>query len=378
MKTTEIQRGHVLVVDDTPMNLALLGDMLRRRDYIVSEANDGFKALEMVSKQAPELILLDINMPMMSGYEVCRRLKDDPATKDIPVIFISALNDVQDIVKAFEVGGLDYIVKPFQVREVLARVDGQVTLFRQRRELERLREREIQQMSLMDEMRKQFIGSATHDLKNPLALITGYVYLLETHPPIEHDAEAQLYLGTIKRAAKKMVSLVGDMLDLIKLESGVELVTHPSDFGTLVQEQCQDFVLTTQQKSLAYEVTLSSEPMQVALDNDRMMRVVDNLISNAVKYTPEGGKITVSAEIRIGRVCLEVTDTGLGIPEDAMHNLFKPFFRVQRKEHMEIEGTGLGLSIVKRIVEAHKGEIEVESRLGEGTTFRVWLPLAKG
>jgi len=368
-------KGNILIVDDTPLNVSLLGDMLRRRHYEVWEALDGYRALEIVQQENPDLILLDINMPMMSGYEVCQRLKADPQTRDIPVIFISALNDVQDIVKAFEVGGVDYIVKPFQVREVMARVDGQVTIYRQRREIDALRQREMQQYALLDELRRQFIGSATHDLKNPLALINGYVYLLETHPNIENDAEAQGYLDTIKRAAKKMGQLVGDMLDLLKMEAGIVLDISRFDLSEFVRQQANDFVLPARSKQQRYSVIVPHQPMMIQADANRLSRVVDNLVSNAIKYTPQGGEVVVDLSLVGESASLEVRDSGLGIPQEALAKLFEPFYRVNTVEHRAVEGTGLGLSIVKRIVEAHGGSVQVESQLGQGSVFRVILPL---
>lgn len=374
MKSSD-PKGKVLIVDDTPLNVSLLGDMLRRRHYEVLEANDGYQALEIVSQHTPELILLDINMPMMSGYEVCQRLKADPQTKEIPVIFISALNDVQDIVKAFEVGGVDYIVKPFQVREVMARVDGQLTIYRQRREIDILRQREVQQYALLDELRRQFIGSATHDLKNPLALINGYIYLLETHPSIADDAEAQSYLETIKRASRKMGHLVGDMLDLLKMEAGIDLEIDEFDLSKLVRQQTSDQALPARDKQQRYQVFIPDEPIMIQADANRLTRVIDNLVSNAIKYTPQGGEVMVSLRLVDAWAILEVRDNGLGIPAEALDRLFEPFYRVNTIEHRAVEGTGLGLSIVKRIVEAHGGKIEVESQLGQGSVFRVALPL---
>jgi len=374
MNAAEI-KGIILIVDDTPLNVSLLGDMLRRRHYEVLEAHNGYQALEIVGQQSPELILLDINMPMMSGYEVCQRLKADPKTKDIPVIFISALNDVQDIVKAFEVGGVDYIVKPFQVREVMARVEGQVTIYRQRREIDALRQREMQQYALLDELRRQFIGSATHDLKNPLALINGYVYLLETHPNIESDPEAQGYLDTIKRAAKKMGQLVGDMLDLLKMEAGIVLDISRFDLSELVRQQALDLELPARSKQQRYSISVPDHPLMVEADANRLARVIDNLVSNAIKYTPQGGEVVVDLSLVGESASLEVRDNGLGIPAEALNRLFEPFYRVNTVEHRAVEGTGLGLSIVKRIVEAHGGTVQVESQLGQGSIFRVILPL---
>jgi signal transduction histidine kinase len=364
----------ILVVDDNEMNRDLLVGVLARDDYQAITAADGKTALQIVQDQEIDLILLDINMPYMDGYEVCQRLKADERTAAIPVIFISALGETDNIVKGFDVGGGDYITKPFRYREVLARVEGQLTLYHQQRRIEEMIERERHHHKVLDEMRKQFIGSATHDLKNPIFIISGYVDMLERLPAIVENERAQIYMNAIRRGVDKMNGLVRDMLELLQLEHGVELDKIDYVFSAFVRESVQDMVMRANEKDIDFSVIVPDDKATIAIDPKRMSRVLDNLVSNAIKYTPQGGMVRVTATLDADSASIEVKDTGLGIPEAILPRLFDPFQRVETEEHMAQEGTGLGLSIVKAIVEQHGGTIQVWSELGRGSTFRVELP----
>jgi two-component system, sensor histidine kinase and response regulator len=364
----------ILVVDDNEMNRDLLVGVLDRAEYQSITASDGATALNIVHEQKIDLVLLDINMPRMDGYEVCQRLKADVRTKDIPVVFISALGETDNIVKGFDVGGGDYITKPFKYREVLARVEGQLTLYHQKRQIEEMIERERHQHRVLDEMRRQFIGSATHDLKNPIAIIAGYVEMLERLPVVTDNERARVYMGAIRRGAVKMNDLVRDMLDLLQLEHGIEFEKVDYVFSAFVRESVQDMLMRANDKEIDFSVVVPDEKTTVLLDPKRMSRVLDNLVSNAIKYTPEGGTVRVVGLLEPNVAAIEVRDNGLGIPEEMLPKLFEPFQRVDTEEHMAQEGTGLGLSIVKAIVEQHGGTIQVWSELGRGSTFRVELP----
>jgi two-component system sensor histidine kinase/response regulator len=368
------QGGTVLVVDDNEMNRDLLAGVLERGSYRSVTAADGHAALRIINEQPIDLVLLDVNMPLMSGYEVCERLKADERTADIPVIFISALDETDNIVKGFDVGGGDYITKPFKYREVLARVEGQLTMYWQKRQIEAMMEKERNHHHMLDEMRKQFIGSATHDLKNPIFIISGYMDMLERIPVILESERAQNYISAMRRGVSKMNNLVRDMLDLLQLEHGVEMDKVNYVFTSFVRESVQDTPLRAQEKGVSFTVDVPDDKTLITIDPKRMNRVMDNLVSNAIKYTPEGGSVFVTASIEDDRFTIEVADNGLGIPDEALPHLFTPFQRVETEEHMAQEGTGLGLSIVKAIVEQHDGQVTVQSVLGKGSTFRVDLP----
>lgn len=365
--------GRVFIVDDNDINLDLIASVLERRGYDVHTAVNGVEALQRVHVVDPELILLDINMPEMTGYEVCEQLKQDERVADVPVIFISAMDDLRNVVKGFDVGGVDYITKPFKAKEVIARVNSQLQIYRAKKQIELMHERDRHQFRLIDQMRQQFIGSATHDLKNPLFIIGGYVDMLATNPPVANDPESMEFIEAIRRGIDKMQTLVFDMLDLLEAEKQQELTIDVHDLAQIVQDNLRDVRVRADDKNISFAITADA-PLWVSLDADKITRVLDNLVSNAIKYTPENGHVRVDVRDAGDYVTIVVQDTGLGIPEEMLPMLFTPFERVNTAEHKAQEGTGLGLSIVKAIVEQHGGTIAVESTLGVGSSFIVTLP----
>jgi signal transduction histidine kinase len=373
--TQDAEKGNVLIVDDKLTNLKVLSAMLRRQGYHIETATDGVAGMRKVETFRPDLILLDIMMPEMDGYTVCEHLKADPVTADIPVIFISALDETIDKVKAFQVGGVDYVMKPLQVEEVVARVNSQVTLYKQRREIERLREEDRIYFENLSRLREEFAQAATHDLKSPIAVIMGYINLIRKHEDILQHPDLHAYADEVFNASQYMLRLVTDILDYAKIETGIDLHLTP----TILQDFLADHVRTNEVLALEKNIDLSfvvpDEPARAMIDEAQMGRVITNLLSNAIKYTPEGGSVELSLQIDEDEAIIMVADNGIGIPDESLPRLFNRFFRVKRKEHQAAKGTGLGLSIVKLIVEQHGGSIGVESKLAVGTAFTVRLPL---
>lgn len=369
-------KGTILAVDDTPANLHLLGGILLSSGYHVQVAEDGESALKLVHSMSFDLILLDIQLPDIDGFEVCRLLKADPQTHEIPVIFISAYADTSTVLRGFDLGGVDYITKPFQVKEVLARVANHLTLVRQRKQIEALWEQDRQRYEMLDQMKNRFIQMATHDLRNPLNIILGYAVLLEDVEVSERDAEfVRQAAHELQRSTDKMRTLVTDMLDLARLEVRAQLTKTPISVTTFLERSLVGFQTLANQKQIVLKCIPPAEDITVLGDVDRIERVIDNLLSNAIKYTPPGGHVEVTALANSEQVTIQVSDTGLGIPEEEMPRLFEAFFRSASPEHLKIEGTGLGLSIVKSIVEQHGGQVSATSQFGKGSTFSFTLPL---
>ena len=365
----------ILVVDDTPVNLRVLTEMLKRHEFEVFSAPDGPTALDIAYAEGIDLILLDIKMPGMDGYMVCERLKSDERFSDIPVIFISALTDIDDIVKGFDTGGVDYITKPFKFREVLVRVETHLTLRHQRQQIEEIRERDRQYFESINALREQFIQTATHDLKNPLASIVGYTGVLESYNESANDDTIKSAIEGLRYGSDKMRILVTDMLDLLQMESGFQLYYKPIEINEFVRQCFLEFAIAIKDKKLEFVFAPLDADLQINIDDKWIGRVMSNLISNAIKYTPEQEKIEVVIERQNDIILLHIIDSGLGIPTEDIDQIFDAFYRVRRKSHMQAEGTGLGLSIVRSIVEQHNGEIYVESELGKGSRFTVALPL---
>lgn len=376
-QTANSVRANILVVDDNQANLRLLADMLLMHQYTVHKTTSGTTALELAQTLQPDLILLDIAMPVMDGYQVCQALKADPRTCHIPVIFISAMTETDDIVKGFEVGGVDYITRPFKFREVLARVANQLTLIRQRQEIEALRRQDRQTFESLSRMKDEFIRMATHDLRNPLNVILGYTTVLERiNVAQEHQALMEETRQAIRSNVEKMRRLVTDMLDLAQMETGEHLKPEPVPLGSFLARAVSTFRLLAEQRQIALSFAPPPQEIVALVDPSALTRVIDNLLINALNYTPAGGRVRVRVRGRGNQAFIIVADTGLGVPPEDLPRLFDAFYRVNRHNGPEIEGSGLGLSIVKTIVERHRGKVRVRSKVGAGSVFRISLPRA--
>ncbi len=359
---------NILVVDDTLANLQLLVGMLKERGYKPRVASGGELALQAVRSEPPDLILLDINMPDMDGYQVCEALKSDEKLKEIPVIFLSALNETSDKVKAFRAGGADYITKPFQFEEVDARVRTHLELRRQRLELkennDRLRE--------LERLRDNLTHMIVHDMRTPLTVILGAIGLmLSENPPQKEGAVKTQRLA--HNSALKLKEMTTQLLDISRLEAGQMPVNRTE--GDLVQAAriALDFVSPA---AAGRNLLLTSTgPFPAVFDAELIHRVLVNLVTNAVKFTHAGGEVKISVTREASAVRVAVADDGAGIPPEHHGKIFDKFSQVEG-ENKKL-GAGLGLTFCKLAVEAHGGRIGVESEVGKGSTFWFTLPSEK-
>ena len=355
----------ILVVDDTPANLRLLTTMLRDGGYKVRPVPSGEMALRVVEAKAPDLVLLDISMPEMDGYEVCRRLKADPRWRDIPVLFISALTDTADKVRAFQAGGVDYVGKPFQFEEVDARVRTHLELRRKELALEA----NLARLKELEKQRDTLTHMIAHDMRSPLLALQLSVELLAELVP-GHDPEAATLVASARTGAAQVVEMVSQMLDVSRLESGkLELHREPADLVGIARASIDTL------RPLAAERTLRLEapgPVPAEIDRDLIRRVVVNLVANAIKFTAPTGSIRIEIVPTEGQVRLAVTDDGPGIPPDQHNRIFEKFG--QTPAGARRGGSGLGLAFCKMAVEAHGGSIGFENAPGHGSTFWFSLP----
>lgn len=363
----------ILIVDDTPANLQLLVSNLTIHGYHVRAAAEGQLALMAAQADKPDLILLDVMMPHMNGFEVCEILKQDPNLKDVPVIFISAADDIESKVRGFEVGGADYISKPFQFAEVLARIQTHLTLYRQRIQLEEDHQQDLQYFEMITRLKDELMSEASHDLKNPLHIIKLLTELLR--PLVGENEKGERYLNAIEKQVSMMQQLLNDVLELLKLETGRALVYDRVNLSEFVADILEDFEFPARAKQIQLDFTPLGYELDVSIDRRRIRQVLHNLLSNALKYTPDQGQVRVNMHQSQKEVTIEVTDTGLGIPDHDLPHIFDKFYRVQNTAHTAVEGTGLGLAIAKSIVEQHGGQIGVESYEKRGSKFQVVLPL---
>ncbi len=376
MNEDQPRPANILVVDDTPANLKLLAGMLKERGYRVRPVPSGRLAMQAVQAELPDLILLDITMPEMSGYEVCEQLKAEPASRDVPVLFISALDETIDKIKAFAVGGLDYITKPFQFEEVEARVQTHLKLRRLQVEVEQ-QNRKLQasydQLRELETLRDNLTSMVVHDLRSPLLGLTGYLEMLDTDAGPKLSVAERSILSDARDIGLVLAGMVNSLLDVSRLEQGkMPLQQTTADLDTLVQAAFSSLGSLTAQVSLVH--TKQPTPLRVTCDAGLVTRVIANLVGNAVKFTPEGSLVTVAVERCGAGVRFSVVDCGGGIPPEYHRKIFEKFGQVEVRQDRKMYSTGLGLTFCKLAVEAHGGEIGVESEVGKGSTFWFTLP----
>ncbi|MFB2939429.1 response regulator [Aerosakkonemataceae cyanobacterium BLCC-F154] len=359
----------ILIVDDTPDNLRLLSAMLTKKGYEVRKALNGRAAIASAQADTPDLILLDIKMPEMEGYEVCQHLKADPKTRDIPVIFISALDDVMDKVRAFASGGIDYVTKPFQEAEVLARIENQL-------KIQRLQKKLIQQneeLARSNRELEQFASVVSHDLQQPLQGITGFAKIMAIKYQNSLDETALDYLNRIFESGGRMQRLIQDLLTYAQV--GTPNQTFELIDCNLILEQVRENLQTAIAEKYA---KLDYDFLPKVIGNEtQLIQLFQNLISNAIKFTnPEKSpEIKILAVPQNFKWCFEIHDNGIGIDTENLGRIFEAFHRVHSAK--EFPGTGIGLATCKKIIENHQGEIWVKSELNVGTTFYFTLPIEK-
>ena len=365
----------ILVVDDTPANLQLLTEILKKRGYRVRLVPSGKLALQAAQKEQPDLILLDINMPEMNGYEVCERLKADAALQEIPVLFISALDETLDKLKAFAVGGVDYVTKPFQLEEVEARVQTHLKLRRlqvERESQNRQLQENNEQLRKLEDLRDNLTLMIVHDMRSPLIGIIGYLKILEMDAGKKLNPEERVMLSAVRGSGLVLEGMVNALLDISRLEQGqMPLHKTTTDMDILIQNAIQSLGSLTERSVIDHQ----RQPLPVMVNCDAILvtRIIANLVGNAVKFTPEGGQISVSVEKYEKEARFRVADTGYGIPREYHQKIFEKFGQVETRQQRKMYSTGLGLTFCKLAVEAHGGMIGVESEVGRGSTF--WFTL---
>lgn len=390
----------ILIIDDEPTDLRLLSRMLMEQGYTVRPMVNASMALTSVQVEIPDIILLDIRMPDMNGYEMCQHLKSDARTRDIPVIFLSSLDEVMDKVQAFAVGGVDYITKPFQVEEVLARIKSQITIQRTKRALQQsesaiqqanaeLEQRvvELQQAKEVAEIanrtKSAFLTNVSHELRTPLNAILGFTQLMQRDSTLLPKHKDTLHV--INRSGRHLLSLINDVLEMSKISAGrTTLQKHTFDLHNLVQEIADVFYWHINEKQLHLTLNIAPDvPRYVQVDRVKLRQVLSNLLSNAIKFTSAG---EVALRVRSTDnntndtshqqrcITFDVEDTGCGIDPNKLPQLFEAFEKATKDQQWH-EGMGLGLSISQHFVHLMQGEITASSQVGHGSLFSFSIPV---
>jgi two-component system sensor histidine kinase/response regulator len=362
----------IIFIDDEPENLNVLEGFFSNTDYLLRFFTSGEQALVAVLEEKPDLVLLDVRMPGMDGYEVCRRFKADERLRDIPILFLSALVSTEEITKGFECGAVDYITKPFRNAEILARVRNHLALSKAYAQL-------AAQHAYLQELecqRDAYVHMLVHDMRSPLQAMLGHLQLLETCGAKQLGVEDQSSL----QAAIHCTRMLGQMVSMVVDLSRMENAQLPLKCQTITVE---DIFRSAQEQVLnplhLRQVTEQINGMCSAVfcDYELSVRIVGNLLANAIKYTPVASEIVMGADPDpCGGVRLWIKDQGPGIRRDEFEKIFKKFEVTQNSKHFGATSAGLGLAFCKLAAEAQGGTVGVESEGNRGSTFWVTLPAA--
>ena len=384
-------KASILVVDDKPENLQLLIGMLSAQGHEVRAFAEGSFALESARTTPPDIILLDVNMPGMDGYTLCTALKADPRTSEIPVIFISAHGETSNKINGFCVGGVDYITKPFQVDEVLVRIQTHLRMRMVQRELQQEVQRRSQAEAELQALNQQlreanthlqransskdtFVSILAHDLRNPIAGVLGLSEVLTEN--IDHYDESRIkkMLNNLRGTTKNIYALLDNLLEWSRLERGV-LECHPKTLPISPLVECNMHLVdvAARQKHITFR---NQVPEQLAgyFDEQMAHTILRNLLTNAVKFTRADGFVEISGHSCHHGIEITVADTGIGMDEKTLASLFRIDQRESHPGTQGEKGSGLGLILCKEFVEKNGGDLRVESVVGQGSTFRVTLP----
>ena len=355
--------ARILVVDDQPANIQVVGSVLDKLGYEIIPALDGLTALKRLAMHLPDLILLDLLMPEMDGCEVCRRLRENPDWREIPIIFLSAADNKDLVVQALEAGDVDYITKPFNQAELLLRVKTQLDLKAARDRLKQLAED-----------KDELLGMLAHDLKNHLGGMQMSSQLLDKRIERLGDERAARLSENILRSGGQLLAFVKEFLANAAAEHGVALKRTTLSFSDAAARALQKHAEAARRKQLVLNTKLPTAGTAVLADLSALDQVLDNLLSNALKFTPPGGHILVSVHPGAGQVECRIQDDGPGFTAEDRARMFRRYAHLSARPTDGEPSTGLGLSIVLKLVQAMNGELVCESTPGQDACFMVRLP----
>jgi len=362
-------RYRILAVDDIASNLLTLQAILPKDEFAFSGATEGQQAFELLQNQEFDLVLLDVILPGLDGYSIAKTLKASPQTASIPVIFLTELTDEDEVVKGFEAGGVDFVSKPIRRAELLSRVRTHLALKDKNAALERV----AAELRVTNQERDRFFSILAHDLKNPFAGFVSLIQEIQKHVNRMEKKELQDVLATMDQTAKNVYRLLETLLDWGLSKTGsLRLDLEPLPLGYLLEEALEPLEESFRRKNIQF---ISEVDFHLILgDRYTVVSILRNLLSNAMKFTPPGGRVSVNVRVSDSWIELRISDTGVGIPPARLERLFRPEHKVTTPGTQQEPGTGLGLILCSEFASRNHGSLTVESRQGEGTTFCLRLP----
>ncbi len=365
----------ILIVDDAPENIISLQKVLEKNDFEVDTASSGEEALKKILKKSYVLIILDVQMPGMDGFEVAEAISGYSKAKETAIIFLSAATaNLKLITRGYSSGGLDYISKPVDMNILLLKVKTFYRIYEQSRALNEMQialRAEIEFRKEAERKKDEFISIASHELKTPMTSIKGYIQLLERSLDKDDKEAIRIRLHKVQNQIEKLNLLIADLLDISKIESG-KLKFNKKVFA--FNDLLEHIIEVMQQSNPQVKILKKGEfDSNIYADEMRIEQVIINFITNAIKYAPDGEEIHITTEMRGDEVYFSVRDFGIGMSEEHQQKVFEKFYRIEETS-ARFQGLGIGLYICQEIIERHDGMIGANSILNEGSEFYFQIP----
>ena len=381
------EEGKILIVDDNYENLQVLGMRLQEVGYDIEFSTSGKMALEWLDNDEFDIVLLDINMPEMDGFETCGKIRENPKLNNLPVIFLSAENQRDSILKGLALGGQDYITKPFDSRELVARVKTHISLkksidalatFNQTLE-KKVEERTIQlkiakeKAEESDRMKHAFLNNFSHEIRTPLSGIVSTSELIVSEQ-LSNDDKA-FCLKSIKESSARLLNTIGNVLEMSQLLSGsIDANFAETDLTELVKAVHEEFIDLFKNKNLSFNIEINENFDKILTDQNILKKILIKLVDNALKFT-ENGQVSIGIKPLAEQIEIFVSDTGIGLDDETVKNVFTTFYQQDQSSSRTNEGIGLGLALAQKFCKLLNGEINIISSPCKGTYIGVTLPL---
>ena len=379
--------GKILIVDDNYENLQVLGMHLQEAGYDIEFSTSGKSTLDWLENEKFDLILLDINMPEMDGFEVCSKIRENKNFNNLPIIFLSAENQRETILKGLSIGGNDYITKPFDSRELVARVNTHITLKKSidalatlNQTLEKKVEERTAQLKIAkekaeesDRMKHAFLNNFSHEIRTPLSGIVSTSMLLTSENLSDDDKN--FCFNSIKECSDRLVNTINSVIEMSQLLSdSIIACLDKTDLAELVKTVYEDFIDLFKNKNLSFNIEIDDGINEIITDKNILKKILIKLVDNALKFT-DTGQVSIGVKPLAEQIEVFVYDTGVGIDDETMKNVFAPFYQHDQSNRRTKEGAGLGLAIVHSFCKLLNGEINITSTPYKGTHIGVRLPL---